>query len=46
MVLGDLFSGAVSPELGLSSENHTDRERQNPMDKSLLCRRVLVNLSL
>ena len=45
-VLGDLFSGTVSTELGLSQETHIHRGRQNHMDKPLLCRRALVNLTL
>ena len=45
-VLGDLFSGPISLELVLSPESHTHRGRQNHMDKSLLHRRTLVNLSL
>ena len=44
--LGDLFSVAVSTELGLSAETHTHRGRQNHTDKRLLCRRALVNLTL
>ena len=46
VVLGDLFSGAISTELEPSLETHTHRGRQNHMDKSLLCRRTLVNLSM
>ena len=46
VVLGDLFSGAISTELELSPETQTHRGRQNHMDKSLLCRRTLVNLSM
>ena len=45
-VLGDLFSGAVSSELGLRPETHMQRGRQNHMDKSLPSRRALVNLTL
>ena len=44
--LGDLCSGVVSTELGLCPETHTYRGRQNHMNKSLLSKRALVNLSL
>ena len=46
MDLGDLFSGAVTNELGLSPGTHRHRGRQNHIDQSFLCRRALVNLTL
>ena len=45
-ILEDLFSGAVSTELGPRPETHTHRGRQNHTDRPLLCRRALVNLTL
>ena len=44
VVIGDLFSEAVSTEQGLIPETHMHRGRQNHMDRSMLCRRALVNL--
>ena len=44
--LGDLCSGVVSTELRLCPETHTYRGKQNYMNKSLLSKRALVNLSL
>ena len=43
--LGDLCSGVVSTELRLCPETHTYRGKQNYMNKSLLSKRALVNLS-
>ena len=42
----DLFSGVVSTELRLCPETHTYRGKQNYLNKSLLSKRALVNLSL
>ena len=39
-------SGVVSTELRLCPETHTYRGRQNHMNKSLLSKRALVNLTL
>ena len=43
---GDLFPEAVSTEQGPIPETHMHRGRENRMDKSLLSRSALVNLSL
>ena len=40
-VPGDLFSGALSPELGVDLGDPSHRGRKNHMDKSLLSRRPL-----